>query len=288
MHFFSIRDIENLTGIKAHTIRIWEQRYQILQPDRKPGNHRQYDQEEFRKILQIALLYQNGHKISVIAKYSPEEINRHILELKNTHRFEVMINQLVEASLDLDEERFETLLDATIEHAGIEKAVIDVVYPFLQKIGLFWMTGNIVPAQEHFTSNLIRRRLVLAIDRLRIPHGRRQETIILFEPTGEFHEIPLLFTYYLLKKKGKRVCYLGVNTDLETVRECVSRTGASDLYLHMITNFTPYDTQQYLENLCTAFPDKKIWLTGSAGLAAGCSAPNLISVSTPELLLNGK
>lgn len=149
MNAFSIRDIENLCGIRAHTLRIWEQRYQLVRPKRKAGNHRTYDNDQLKYLLRISFLYHRGHKISRLVRLDEKEPGRMILTIAqpvNTH--EIFINQLLEASLDFDHDLFDRILHNIILHMGFEKAVTGVIFPYLEKIGLFWLTGNLVPGRS--------------------------------------------------------------------------------------------------------------------------------------------
>src|ERR1700761_9173642 len=158
MNSFSIRDIENLCGIKAHTLRVWEQRYQLVSPKRKPGNHRYYDAEDLKHLLRISWLYHLGHKPSHLAQLSEEQIRtlaQWTPQTPNAH--EAFIDQLLESSLDFDTDTFTRIQNTVIGHMGFEKTVTRVLFPFLQKIGLLCLTGTLVPAQEHFASALITR-----------------------------------------------------------------------------------------------------------------------------------
>ena len=183
MNFFSIRDIENLTGIKAHTLRIWEQRYQLLNPKRRESKHRFYDNDDLKYILRIAYLYNNGYKISQIASFSEEEITKMALELRpNDDNSEIFINQLTEAAIDLDQTRFDKILHTLVLHAGFEKSIIKVLFPLLKRIGLLWLTGNVIPAQEHFASALIVKKMLVAIDGLEKPANNCERKVLLFHP----------------------------------------------------------------------------------------------------------
>src|SRR5260221_12743693 len=165
MNAFTIRDIENLCGIKAHTLRIWEQRYQLLCPKRKAGTHRIYDNNDLKCLLRIAFLYHHGHKISAIARMDDKERCQLTLALgRSSDSYEIFINQLTEASIDFDQDMFDRILHNVILHMGFEKAITRVVYPFLDRIGLLWLTGNVIPAQEHFASALIAKKMLVAIN----------------------------------------------------------------------------------------------------------------------------
>jgi DNA-binding transcriptional MerR regulator len=262
MQTFSIRDIENLSGIKAHTLRVWEQRYGLIMPGRKESRHREYTNDDLKQILRVAYLYHQGYKISKIARMSPEEINTLSLEYNQHSSFEVFVNQFIEAALDFDEDGFEKVFDALILHLGFEKAFIHVVYPFLNKLGMLWMTGNVLPAQEHFSSNLIRKRIILAIDGLTTATVEKQALMLLFTPSGEFHEIPLLISHYLLKKNGYRIAYLGINTSMDDLKTFSSSNPDFTLFFHLLTNFTDKEPDAYIKMLVDAFPGKKIIASG--------------------------
>jgi MerR family transcriptional regulator, light-induced transcriptional regulator len=262
MQTFSIRDIENLSGIKAHTLRVWEQRYGLIMPGRKESRHREYNNEDLKQILRVSYLYHQGHKISNIARMSTEDVITLSLQYNNYSSFEVFVNQFFEASLDFDEEGFEKVLNVLFLQLGFENAFIHVLYPYLNKLGMLWMTGNVLPAQEHFSSNLIRKRIIIAIDSLTIEHDAKSEILLLFTPTGEFHEIPLLLSHYFLKKNGYSVVYFGINTSIEDLKNYAELNPSFQLYFHLLTNFTDKDPENYLKLLCSAFPAKKIFASG--------------------------
>ena len=158
MNAFTIKDLENLSGIKAHTIRIWEQRYSFLKPQRTGTNIRYYSNDELKTVLNIALLNKYGYKISHIDKMRPEELKDKIVTLSNSvAQQERMINELIQFMVDLDIDKFETMLDNFITARGIDKAITQLVFPFLEKIGILWLTNHINPAQEHLITNIIRQ-----------------------------------------------------------------------------------------------------------------------------------
>jgi MerR family transcriptional regulator, light-induced transcriptional regulator len=264
MNSFTIRDIENLSGIKAHTLRIWEQRYGIIIPGRKESNHRRYNTEDLKQILRISYLYRQGHKISRIAGMGPEEIKRLSLEFSSKSSYEVFINQLMEASIDFDRDGFEEVFISLFSHMGLEKSMIHVIYPFLNKIGLLWMTGNLIPAQEHFASNFIRNKIIVALDELKKTEGLSEKKIILFCPPGEYHEIPLLLVQYLLKRRGISQVFFGVNTSLANVKEYLVNHQATHILFHLITNFTSRNPLQFLEELRKELPGITIVASGPA------------------------
>jgi MerR family transcriptional regulator, light-induced transcriptional regulator len=283
MNLFSIRDIENLTGIKAHTLRIWEQRYNLFCPKRKESKHRFYDCEDLKYLLRIAYLYNHGYKISKIANYSPEEITKMALEVKpDADNYEIFINQLTEASIDFDQVRFEKILHNLILHAGFEKSITCVLFPLLKKLGVLWLTGQVIPAQEHFASALITKKLIVAIDGLEKPVHNGGRRVLLFTPAGENHEIPLLFMQYLLKKQGVPSLYLGKNISLPMLQQICAYQPVTQLYFHIITNFIKCDMFAYLEQLSNLFPDKEIVFSGSDTCQCACNLQNVRLLKQPE------
>jgi len=207
---YSIRDLEKLSGIKAHTIRIWEKRYQLIQPRRTSTNIRYYSDNELKKLLNISILHRHGYRISKIAQLDNDEIHERIREITNEGcDFISQVENLVIAMIELDENKFEKILSKSIIRIGFEETIIKLVYPLFEKIGILWVTGTINPAQEHFMSNLIRQKLVSAIDGQISSDSSASKKFILFLPEGELHELGLLFYSFMLKKSGHQVIYLG-------------------------------------------------------------------------------
>jgi MerR family transcriptional regulator, light-induced transcriptional regulator len=258
---YSIKELEHLSGIKAHTIRIWEKRHNLIRPSRTPTNIRLYSDEDLKKIINVSLLNNSGYKISKIVDMSLDEINRQVLELsEQTNDTSVHIEQLVVAMIDMEEEAFEKTLNTLILRYSFERTITEIVYPFLEKIGLLWQTGNITPAHEHFMSNLIRQKLMVAIDGLPLP-PRSARRILLFLPEGELHELGLLFYHFLTRKAGWRTYYLGQNvphSDLVSVY----KTHRPDLMLTSITSSFSGDIKFYLGRLEQDFPEAQILAAG--------------------------
>lgn len=276
MNTFTIRDIENLCGIKAHTLRIWEQRYQLLSPKRKAGNHRLYDGEDLRYLLRIAYLYHNGHKISAIARLNEKEICDLALSLSvSGGSSEIFVNHLTEASMDFEPDRFDKVLHNVILHMGFEKSITQVIFPFLQKIGLLWLTGHTIPAQEHFASALIAKKLHVAINGLDDPSGGRTKNVLLYCPKAEFHEIPLLYMRYLMKKNGISTIYFGKDIAIGELEYYCARKPVSHLYFHLVTNLLRCEPEQYIKKLSGLFPDKQIVASGGRIQLIRNSYPNV-------------
>jgi MerR family transcriptional regulator, light-induced transcriptional regulator len=281
MQVFTIRDIENLTGIKAHTLRIWEQRYDLFTPRRKESQHRIYDNEDLKQLLRISFLYHSGMKVSKIAALSQGQITELVNQATvGNMNYRVFINQLIEAALDFDENRFIGILNQVTEKIGFENCVVDLCYPFLVKIGLLWSTNNVIPAQEHFTSYIIQNKIIVETEKLEV--GNTLPSIVLMSPKGEFHELPLLFINYLLKKAGWATVYLGSNIQTMEAAEVVNRVGMHYLYIHTLTNFTGLDIDDYFESVCKTFTNKKIVASGEAIQKVQRSFVNLILLRTKE------
>lgn len=284
MQRFTIRDIEHMSGIKAHTLRIWEQRYNLFTPKRKESKHRYYDNDDLKILLQIAFLYHSGWKISRIAQLTPQEIIEAVTCTEiNSDNYRITVLKLLEAAIDFNEQAFVRILDDLIEAVGLETCVVQVCYPFLQRVGLLWMTNNIIPAQEHFSSYLIQHKIIAETDKLaEVPTD--VEGIVLFTPDGEHHELPLLFINYLLKKNNWRTIYLGSNVKIENLKKFENDRSISHLFLHVITNFSGWEIDDYLENLCTTFPQVKIAASGAGIQQNQRSFLNLLPLKTDDAI----
>lgn len=262
MYYFTIRDIEHLSGIKAHTLRIWEQRYPVFVSKRKESLHRIYDNEDLKQLLQIAFLYHNGWKISRIAQLNAAERAEKVrnTEISNA-TYKTFILQLTEAAIDFNEFAFVHLLNELIQRIGFERCIIDVCYPYLQRVGLLWITNNIIPAQEHFSSYIIQNKIITETEK--IPLSTNDAEMILFSPKGEFHELPLLFLNYLLRKNGWSTIYLGANVSKEVLKAFTDKDKLRYLFFHLITNFTGWDANDYFEDLSRSFAGKTIIASGN-------------------------
>ncbi|GAO43937.1 MerR family transcriptional regulator [Flavihumibacter petaseus] len=262
MNHFTINDIENLTGIKAHTLRIWEQRYGVCPAKRKESGHRFYDDEDLKHILRLALLYKYGHKISHLAAMTETELKQLAHSIENCCQHEGHVLQLLEATQAFDQQRFNHILDALILRLGFEKAVLEVMFPYLEKIGMYWLIDRAIPAQEHFGSNLILRKIVLAIESLPRPVYHTGRRALLFTPAGEPHEIPLLFMAWLLRKNGTPVLYLGKEASWEALNDVLAVHGITHIYTHLITQLCENNPMDALAALKTNFPHVSIVISG--------------------------
>lgn len=262
MNAFTIKDLENLSGIKAHTIRIWEQRYSFLSPQRTETNIRYYSNDELQTILNIALLNKYGYKISHIDKMSAAEISQKILELDQAEALqERLVNELIKAMVEMQMDIFEMHIENYIRKNSIEKAIIRIIFPFLERIGILWLTNHINPAQEHLVSNLIRQKLIVGIDHVK-PTLKRDISALLFLPENEHHELGLLFIHYLLKSHGVTVLYLGANVPLKDVISVANLKNPDFLYTHLTSVAHHFSFEKFLSNVRDQMPARKLVLSG--------------------------
>nr|WP_250318155.1 MerR family transcriptional regulator [Pedobacter sp. B4-66] len=220
---FSISDIEGLIGIKAHTIRAWEIRYNLVPPKRTLTNIRYYDEDDLKALLNIVTLNENGYKISKIAKMSRKQISDLVIQLKaDWNNDSVQILSLSNATVDYDEVAFSEILAGCITEMGLIKTMDLVLFPFMKKVGMLWQTGAIDPSHEHFASNLIRDRIIVEIDKVEKPHKDRPKRFLLFLPEAEMHEVGLLFARFLLKNCGQDTLYLGSGIPYADLKKIVA------------------------------------------------------------------
>ncbi len=260
MNAFTIKDLENISGIKAHTIRIWEQRYSFISPQRSQTNIRYYSGDELKVILNIALLNRNGYKISHIDKMSGEEMKENILSLTQAQQ-DRTINELIHHLIDLDMEAFEKVLGNHIKTKGIEYSITEIIFPFLERIGVLWLTNHINPAQEHLVTNSIRQKLIVGIENVNCSI-RSNKTVLLFLPEGEHHELGLLFTDYLLKSRGIKVLYVGANIPLKDVEYIAKLKKPDFLYCHLTAVAQNFSLEKFMLKMHQKLPGFKLVMSG--------------------------
>lgn len=262
MNSFTIKDLENLSGIKAHTIRIWEQRYSFLKPDRTETNIRYYSNEELKKLLNVALLNKFGFKISLIDKMNDADINAKILTLNQAEaQQERVVNNLIQKMVDLDMEGFEQVLDVFIAERGIEKTILEIIFPYLEKIGILWLTNHINPAQEHLVTNIVRQKLLVGINQVKCAE-RSDKSVLLFLPEAEYHELSLLFMNYLLRSKGVQTIYLGCSIPLKDVRFVADLKKPDYLYTHLTTAGARFNIDKFIGSITQLFPETPVVISG--------------------------
>jgi DNA-binding transcriptional MerR regulator len=259
---YSIKELEQLSGIKAHTIRIWEKRHRLVEPKRTPTNIRYYSDEDLKKMMNVSLLNTHGVKISKIVDLSAQEINQKVAELSEaTESLDIYIDQMVLTMIDMEEEQFERILANLILKFGFERTVIEIVYPFLEKIGVLWLTNNISPAQEHFISHLIRQKLIVAIDG--IPQApKTSKRVLLYLPENELHELGLLFYHYICRKEGLRTYYLGQSVPHNDLKSVVEIHKPDIIVSSFTTVPQSNSVDAYLDRLATDFSSTTIMVSG--------------------------
>lgn len=220
MKKFSISDIENLTGIKAHTIRVWEQRYNFFTTKRTDTNIRYYNDDDLCMFLNIATLNENGYKISKISQMDVTEINDLVKHLKEDHyNINIQVQMLSNAMLKMDEVEFDEILSGCVTDVGMETTMGTIVFPFLRKVGFMWQVGTINPAHEHFAVHKIQEKLIKESSKFKKADSNLSKRYLLFLPPNETHEVGLLFAQYVLKSNGHQTLYLGQNLPYDSLNE---------------------------------------------------------------------
>jgi DNA-binding transcriptional MerR regulator len=260
---YSIKDLERLTGIKAHTLRIWEQRYEILRPSRTGTNIRFYSNADLRRILNISLLNNNGYKISTIAKLSEPDISLEVEKFLNNYNKESdQIENLMLCLMDLNEERFENIISNSTHKFGFENAIEKIVFPFIKHLGNMWQAGMISPAQEHYISNLVRQKLIVGIDSIKTNPSTNKKTYIFFLPSHELHEMGLLYTYYLTKARGHHCLYLGQSVPFEDLASISKQVKPDYLVTILTAPFPEEGLNDFLKNCSEQIADSKFLISG--------------------------
>ena len=280
MAIYSIKDLENLSGIKAHTLRIWEQRYGILNPNRTETNIRTYSDEELKRVLNIALLQdKGGFKISAIANMSEAEMASHILHLSESQfDFPDQIQALTLAMMDLDEAKFQLLTKNMIQAHGFESYMLNVIYPFMRRLGTLWLSGSVGPAQEHFISHLIRQKLVASIDAQDLSLKPDAKKFLLYLPEGELHEIGLLFANYVFRARKHSVVYLGQSLPYEELL-LAYEIHQPDYIFSVFTSEPNVELiDSYVAQMAKDLPNAQVLLTGYQILQPERQIPSNIQI----------
>lgn len=263
---FSIKDLENLSGIKAHTIRIWEKRYNVLEPMRTETNIRSYDLINLQKLLNITLLHQYGYKISVISKLPPKRIPELVNEIVSEKSAKThAISAFKMAMINFDQRLFITTYNRLLSEKTFSEVFYDVLIPLINEIGLLWQTDTINPSHEHFISYLIKHKLIANIEKIQALEPTKTDKIfVLYLPDNEIHELGLLYVNYELMLKGYKTIYLGQSIPLNNLLDikkyysdivyvCYATVEPNKSY---ITNYVTEIQKQILDN------NTKLWLIG--------------------------
>ncbi len=282
---YSIKELEKLSGIKAHTIRIWEKRHHLVSPQRTQTNIRYYSDEDLKKIINVSVLNNHGVKISKIVELTIEQINKKVSDLSESKNdIEIYIDQLVLAMIDMEEEHFEKILATLVLKFGFEKTVLEIVYPFLEKIGILWLSNNITPAQEHFVSNLIRQKMIVAIDGLPLA-PKTSAKALLYLPENELHELGLLFFHYIAKREGFRTYYLGQTVPHKDLKFVVDIHQPQFIITSLTSGPSPNAMVGYLKRISEDFGSSRILVSGHALKKAKPEPPSNITLFHNALAL---
>ena len=283
MGHFSISDLEQLSGIKAHTIRMWEQRYGLLRPVRTATNIRMYCDDDLRRLLNVTTLCGRGQRISQVARMSDAEISEAVLACcDDAHDYHRQVNALLAAMLGFDEARLAQLLSEATARLGFENMMLRVAYPLLQRIGLMWMAGTVDLSQEHMLAHLLRQKLLAATDALpAVPATARRW--VLFLPAEELHELALLFMNYLLRARGLHTLYLGQNLPLSGLSSVNASYQPDAVATVLTTQPERGRVAEFAGELRALFPEARLVLYGplvrqeGLKLPANCATPALMT-----------
>ncbi|HWB64350.1 MAG TPA: MerR family transcriptional regulator [Chitinophagales bacterium] len=260
---YSIKEVETLSGVKAHTLRIWEQRYDFLKPERTDTNIRYYNDEQLKLILNISTLSRSGLRISKIACMAEDELRREVQRLStDCCEPNALADAFLQSMIDFDEARFEKTLSCSIMKLGFERTISELIFPLLSRTGVLWATGAIKPAQEHFMSNLVRRKICSAIDNQYVQLSDKSKTFVLFLPEGEVHELVLLYTEYLLRQRNHKVVYIGNSVPFDDLPSLCQSIQPDYLVSYFSMPISEMPLDEYLQKLSALFKEHKILVGG--------------------------
>jgi len=267
---FSIKDLEVLSGVKAHTIRIWEKRYHILDPNRTETNIRIYDTAALQKLLNIAFLNENGYKISRISNLSDKEITDLVQSTSSSNNYENRaLKSFLVSMFNYDSVLFLNTYDELLKTRTFTEIFKDVFIPFLEQIGILWQTNTITPSHEHFISNLIRQKVYSNLEKLQsVKPFNKEKVFILFLPENEIHDLGILFTNYELLTLGYKVIFLGHTIPLENLKTFTNM--AKEVYFVSYFTTQPESPSGYIEHFKKEFLEEhhqlKFWILGKKSL----------------------
>lgn len=290
MSRYSIKDLESLSGIKAHTIRIWEKRYNLLLPERTDTNIRYYSDEQLRSLLNISSLLKFGWKISKIAELTKVEIGQQLDLLTNSslssdNAFFSFTNQLISSGLSYDEKTFDKTFSAAVLRYGINDTYLFIIYPLLVRIGVMWSKSDIIPSQEHFISNLLKQKIFAAIDGTSISENMEAPWVLLL-PEEENHEIGLLYANLILRQHGQKVIYLGQRVPFTNLNELLTQFSEANVLLFLVREQPTVIIEEYIALIEKTFPKVTVNIACSKDIKGRVSDKLLINWihSVEELL----
>lgn len=273
---YSISDLEKLSGIQSHTIRVWERRYKILKPLRTLGNTRKYDDDQLKKLLNIATLNKSGLKISKISQLSSADLNKLSSHAENSEHnqtgFDLLISQLLNCVFEFDEQKLELLLNRFIKKFGLTECYKHIMFPLLVRVGFMWLKHNIRPSNEHFLVNILRQKIMAETDVVPISK-ETEKTWLLFLPDHEDHDIGLLFAKYLLKKANQKVIFLGGKVSTLDISDIFKSVEINCVLLFMIKSRNINEAQRYLDKLAIDCEGLTIYVAGNKEILSHIKQP---------------
>ena len=287
---YTINDLERLTGIKAHTIRIWERRYGLFSPQRTKTNIRTYRDDDLRKVLNVNTLIKNGWKISKISVLNAQELEARVWDSMKHARtaaeeHDIYIQALIAATMSFDEEWFDTVFTDVTTRYGMSLAMQHVIAPFLERIGVMWTVVRLHPGQEHFASNLIRRKMLSAIDRL--PRIGSKGRFLLFLPPWEEHEIGLIYASYLLKSAGYEVIYLGQRVPLQALTETIAAVEPKAMLTFFSAEISEKEIRELLDTILARKTGVPLYLAARKEILERVSLSDKVKLlDSPQALMN--
>ncbi|WP_116128260.1 MerR family transcriptional regulator [Lewinella sp. IMCC34183] len=263
MVVYTISDVEKLTGIRAHTLRAWEQRYDLVTPRRDENNVRYYLEPDLKELCNIALLNRHGYRISKIAALSDRERRRAVASVSSLNiSADTELDALTLCAVEPDPERFSFIIDTNVAQRGFEETMMEVVYPMLDKLGLLYFTGSVRSVQESLISALIRQKLLAATDQLPFAGPGGLPRFALFLPEGERQELSTLFVQYLLRKRGFPVLYLGADVSPQDLEDLVRVTEVDYLFAILSSTFVARPVEELAAEILERCPDSRLLLSG--------------------------
>ncbi|WP_178988235.1 MerR family transcriptional regulator [Winogradskyella schleiferi] len=264
---FSIKDLENLTGIKAHTIRIWEKRYNLLEPKRTETNIRYYDLKSFQKLLNVSYLNNNGYKISKIAKIKEDEIPQLVREIAAESNLEShAINAFKLSMLNFDQALFYKTYNSLLKEKEFNIVFYEIFIPFLNEIGLLWQTDTITPAHEHFITTLIRQKILINTEEIQSKQTNKStKTFVLYLPDNEIHELGLMFINHQLVNKGYHSIFLGQSVPIKSLVELQNYYDEIIYISYFTVKPEKENVLDYLDefnDIVMKKPNTKFWILG--------------------------
>lgn len=270
MVVYSIKEIEELSGVKAHTLRIWEKRYGIIIPNRTKTNIRYYTDLQLKKILNISLLNRNDIKISKIAKLSEEQLKRKVTELSAVDiAFEDQLDSLVLSLLELDSYNFNRIIDLRIDQKGFENTMEEMIYPLMDKLGLMWMAGSLKSVHESFVTSIVKSKIIAATESLKRENKACKSDVMIYLNEGEDHELSLLFLKFLLEKYNYGVINLGLDVGMHKLKEAFQIKQPNYLFTIINESFEFGDLNKYIEEINLHAPETVFLMSGSQPIQQG-------------------